>query len=534
MKKLFTFLALSCIINSLQAQDGTLDSTYGINGLSVLKNVGDKSDFPATMFITSEGKNVEVGSAATDSNTHYLLVRRNEDGTLDKQFGNNGIALADVDGRDGNASSAVELPDGKYMLVGNSLKKNFSKYNLILMRFNKNGSVDSAFGNNGSMAYSIGDDYSNDYPASLMLQPDGKLVAAGYTTYLGQYVFFAARFLPDGRRDPSFGYRGIKLIPFETSNLFGNNAILQPDGKIIIIGSLQTTNYEFDFAIVRLNSDGSLDKTFGRDGKVITDFGGNNDFAYGIALQRGKKIIVAGYYNAGNKANAAIIRYNENGSVDKSFGKNGKTAAALPNASINCFSVAVQPDNKIVAGCTAWYLSGTKSDYALFRFNADGAPDINFGNKGQVITSVTDGFDGINTVRTNAKGKILVAGSSQTKAGISKLSEAQYVTTYQTFANTLVSSNQIIDSRSTTEQVLIIYPNPVKDHINLKAAWTSNEYVNIQICNEEGKVLFNQKYFISNENDILKLTLNANWKAGNYYIKVNGSKIFKGSFSIIK
>jgi len=534
MKKLFTFLAVSCCLNSLDAQDGMLDPTYGNNGLSVIKNVGDKSDLPATMFITSDGKNVQVGSAATDSNTHYLLVRRNEDGTLDKTFGSGGIALADVNGRDGTASSAVELPNGKYMLVGNSLMKNFSKYTTVLMRFNRNGTVDSSFGTNGSILYSVGDDYSNDYPSALLLQPDGKLIATGYTAVSCQYVFFAARFLPNGIRDTSFGRNGKKIIPIGNGTLFGNNGALQDDGKIIIIGSVQnTTDYEFDYAMVRLNTDGSLDQTFGANGKVITDFGGNNDFAYGIALQPDKKIIVAGYYNAGNFANAGIIRYNNDGGIDKSFGKSGRAIGTLGNASINCFSVALQPDNKIVGGCTAWYLSGTNADYALYRFDSNGKPDSSFGNNGAVITSVTNGLDAVNTVRTNAKGKILVAGSSQNKTGISKLSEAQYLTAYSSFTNAAVLSNSNVSGESGNAKTLIVYPNPAKNCLNLKASWKANEQVNISVYNSEGEMLLNKKYSISGT-EILKITLAPNWTSGSYYIKVDGSMSFKTAFTIVK
>lgn len=531
MKKTFTFLALTCVTYSIHAQDGRLDSSFANKGLSVLKSIGDRSDFPATMFITSEGKNVQVASAATDSNTHYVLVRRDEDGSPDKKFGIGGVAMADVDGRDGNAFSAVELADGKYMLVGNSLKKNFSKYDLILMRFNYNGTVDSSFGDNGNVAYSIGDDYSNDYPTALLLQPDGKLVATGYTSISGQYVFFAARFLPDGTPDKSFGAKGRKLIPLETNLLFSHNGALQADGKILIVGEIQRADYEFDFTTIRLNSDGSLDKTFGRDGKVVTDFGGNNDFAYGIALQHDGKILVAGYYNAGAKANAGIIRYNTDGSVDKSFGVNGKTYAELSDASLNCFSLAIQPDHKIVAGCTAWYLSGTKSDYALYRFMENGKPDNSFGYKGSVITALTGGFDAINTVRTNAKGKILVAGSSQNKAGISKLSEARYLTAYQN-VNTVSSDNITINN--TSDPAFIVYPNPAKDYLNLKTSWKANEQVTVSIYNAEGKILLSNKYFISRENDVINITFDPTWKAGNYYIKVEGSKTFKTLFVIVK
>jgi uncharacterized delta-60 repeat protein len=338
--------------------------------------------------------------------------------------------------------------------------------------------------------------------------------------------------MPDGARDITFGNKSKTFVSFGGGTLFANGAALQDDGKIIVIGSAQTGGYEFDYAMTRINPDGSLDKTFGESGKVTTDFGGNNDFAYGVSFQHNKKIILAGYYNAGNKADLGVVRYNIDGSVDSTFGKKGKSFAALDNSNVDCFSATVQPDDKIVAGCTAYYLSGTRSDYALFRFTPDGKPDVDFGTNGQVITSITNGFDGINQVRINAKGEILVSGSSQNSAGISRLSEARYLTTYQTAPNTVSAIN--IAAVDKSEKSITVYPNPAKDYVNLKTAWTANEWVNVGIYNVGGKILLNKKYFVASEDDIIKIVLEPTWKAGSYYIKVEGSKTFRTSFVITR
>lgn len=522
MKKTLILLALMSVTRLATAQDGNLDPSFNNNGLSIVKNAGGRGDLTTNMLITSNGKSIQVGNATTDSNTHYLLIRRNGNGTLDRKFGNDGIVLADFDGKDGNAYSAVELPDGKYMLAGNVLKGNFSKYSMTLMRFNKNGSVDSAFHTNGHALYSIGD--GNDYPNALMLQPDGKLVAAGYTSYLGQDVFFAARILPDGSADTSFGNKGKTLIPFQSLTVFGNNATLQDDGKILITGSVQNADYEFDFATVRLNSDGTIDKTFGKNGKVITDFGGNNDFAYGIITQPDKKIIVAGYYSTGTKANAGIIRYNIDGSPDASFGNKGKVSGSASDANINCFSVALQPDNKIVAGATANYFSGAKSDYALFRFTTDGKIDSSFGTNGVVFTAVSKGFDGLTTVHVNSDGKILAAGNSQNNEGISKMSEARYLIIYQ----------PSLKKTGIATKPLTIYPNPAKDYLFLKAEWNVNEQITVAIFDKEGNLMLKEKYTVTSKDFILKISLNKNWRPGNYFVTAEGNASSKSSFTIIK
>jgi uncharacterized delta-60 repeat protein len=122
---------------------------------------------------------------------------------------------------------------------------------------------------------------------------------------------------------------------------------LQNDGKIILAG-YSRNGLNYDFAVVRLNSDGSLDNNFDGDGYVLTDLASKNDLVRGMLIQPNGKIVVTGYYNSGTYNDIAILRYNEDGSLDNSFGTGGKSYTKVGNSNDFSFSVAMQPDGKLV------------------------------------------------------------------------------------------------------------------------------------------------------------------------------------------
>ena len=129
----------------------------------------------------------------------------------------------------------------------------------------------------------------------------------------------------------------------------------------------------------------------------------------------------------------------------------------------------------------------------------------------------------------------MVAGFSQSKDGISNLSEVRYLSnTPTTVVNKLNTTNSKLQQDASTTMGISIYPNPATDYVHVKAVWSANERVSVRIYNEEGKTLFSNTYFMQNGNELLTIPVNSNWKAGNYYIIATGNKTQKGSFTIIK
>jgi uncharacterized delta-60 repeat protein len=237
------------------------------------------------------------------------------------------------------------------------------------------GVLDPTFGSGGTVTTPIGSGSSAAH--ALAAQPDGKILAGGETSVGSEGEFALARYNPDGSLDTSFGTSG--KVTTAIGSLYDriHAVALQADGKIVAAGgSEDPPNY--DFAVARYNPNGSLDPSFGTDGKVATPIavsGGGE--AYAIAVQTDGKIVVGG--SSGDNKDFVIARYNPDGSLDASFGTSGIVTTATGYVR----ALALLPDGKIVAagGCCAY------PEFALARYNQDGSLDTSFGAGGTVTTS---------------------------------------------------------------------------------------------------------------------------------------------------
>ena len=197
-----------------------------------------------------------------------------------------------------------------------------------------------------------------------MLQSDGKIVVAGVS--FGSFeVFAVVRYTSTGSEDATFSGDGKVTTAIGSSQDQARSVVLQSDGKIVAAG-LSDNGSNYDFAVVRYNTDGSLDTTFSDDGKLITAVGLGTDFANSVVLQSDGKIVAAGYsYNVSSE-DFTVVRYNNDGSLDTTFSGDGIVTTAVGAGSDFGYSVAMQSDGKIV---TAGYsYSGTKYDFAVVRY----------------------------------------------------------------------------------------------------------------------------------------------------------------------
>ncbi|MCX7788451.1 MAG: hypothetical protein N2442_12240, partial [Spirochaetes bacterium] len=269
-----------------------------------------------------------------------------------------------------------------------------------LVRYNEDGSLDTSFGIGGIVTTQIGNTAGAN---GIAVQSDGKIILAGYAFMDSALTFTLARYNPNGSLDSTFGTGG------KVTNKIGNYSIangvkVQTDGKIIVVGSQKINNYT-DFSIVRYKENGVLDTTFGNGGIVLTSLCPSNDSASCVANLSDGNILVGGYLKNGSSYDFALIRYKQDGSIDMSFGQEGKVITSIQTGDDRANKILIQSDGKIIL---VGYSSGT--DFALARYNPDGSLDSSFGTGGKVTTKILYGNGSANAGILQPDGSIVVGG----------------------------------------------------------------------------------------------------------------------------
>ena len=308
-------------------------------------------------------------------------------------------------GGDDLVFAAARQADGKMVLVGDT-SAGASSHDFAVARFNPDGSSDASFGVSGKTTVDFGGD---DFGFAVGLAPDGRILVAGQTTgAAGVPQFAVARLNADGSPDASFGVGGTFTIPVGQSGGTATAVLLQSDGRIIVVGSTSTGATQHDFIAMRLNADGSLDTSFGTGGQTLVDFGGD-DFARTAVLAPDGGVILAGDSTSGGGLNFAAARLNPDGSVDSAFGAGGKVTVDFGGED-GASAVVLAPDGKVLlAGDTTAGAGG--GDLAVARLNADGSTDTSFGTGGETTVDF-GGQDVGRAVALQPDGGIIIAGGT--------------------------------------------------------------------------------------------------------------------------
>ena len=269
------------------------------------------------------------------------------------------------------------------------------------------GSMDTSFGDGGKTVSAVGP--TDDYAQAMAVQADGKLVVVGYGNTGASTDFELVRLQRDGAIDTTFGTNGKVTTAVSTGTDIANAVAIQPDGKIVVAGSVDVAPKGKSFAVVRYNADGSLDGTFGTDGKVITSFGSQSDEAFAVVVQPDGKIVLGGHYRSATEGlDFALARYEANGTPDFGFGVNGlaTTPVRVGDSRDSIYALALQTIN----GETKIVAVGGEGDFVLNRFNANGTVDSTF-RMGQSLDGQFGTIIGAaRAVHVSADNKIIVVG----------------------------------------------------------------------------------------------------------------------------
>jgi len=414
-------LTLFASVQMAQATDGDLDPTFGTGGM-VTTDLNHSTDIANAVAVQTDGKLIVVGQTYKNndfSGEDFVVTRYNTDGILDTTFGSGGRVRTDFPGLAAVPSAVVIQADGKIVVAGGAFPLFTFAGNFQVVRYNSNGSLDRSFGNGGIVTTTFPE---GSYAFDVALQPDGKIIAAGTVFVdfnpgeMSDTDFALARYNSDGSLDTTFGNGGMV-----TTDFFGNeddafSILIQPDGKIVAVGSANDPATFYDFAAARYLSNGTIDTTFGVAGKVSTDFGDQNfDRARSAALQADGKIVAAGFAISqnGGVQNFAVARYTSNGVLDTTFSRDGKTQIDFGSCCQSANKVLLQSDGKII---TVGYANteSSDSDFLLARLSRRGSLDATFGVGGKVRTSFGDLNGGANGAALQSDGKIVAVGFQAT------------------------------------------------------------------------------------------------------------------------
>ncbi len=381
--------------------NGSLDTTFDTDGITTTNTATARRHFPSNgahaVTVQSDGKIVAAGRGDDD----FVVVRYNTNGSLDTTFDTDGITTTNTGtSRDGAHAVAVQS-DGNIVAAG------VSQGDFAMVRYTTDGSLDTTFDTDGITTTNTAQSFIASGARAVTVQSNGKIVAVGG----GDRAIVVVRYNTDGSLDTTFDTDGITTTTSVSGDdsVEGNAMALQSDGKIVAAGAL-----DGDFAMVRYNTDGSLDTTFDTDGITTTNINPESyDFATAMALQSDGKIVVAGEYRTGGAAGGrlALVRYNTDGSLDTTFDTDGITTTntAGPFRIYGVGGVAVQSDDKIVVAAGA-------GDWVVARYSSNGSLDTTFDTDGITTTDIDRigvGTESADAVAVQSDGRIIVAGSSK-------------------------------------------------------------------------------------------------------------------------
>lgn len=491
------------------SQNWGLDQDFNSIGYNATDLIVNGDDYAECLTIQDDGK-ILVGGYG------LRIARYNTDGTLDTTF--NTVGYTPPFGTNVLLNCIRQIiitPTNKILAVGAIYT---TKWYIYLVQYNMNGTLDTTFGINGRRNIDVGPSITMTVGNAIYTSDNKILIATN--SYLSDGDFNIVKTNKFGDLETSFGTNGIVTLDGVNNDLEGRIA-LRSDGKILLSGNSNSSAAQGTYkqhCLMLVNPDGTLDTTFGTNGKIFTNFQVNNSQQIkNLMLLSDNSILISGAIYTNNQAgnDGFVAKYNATGQLDSSFGTNGVSTVSFVNSNgflgmsdyIN--GMTIQNDNKIVvAGLTSGYQMSTKSCVA--RFNSDGTIDTTFGSNGQLSFPIYGYEESALDVKTQSDGKIVVCGTTK----IANF-DRSYVVARLTPNSTILSTSELNSTHS-----VLLYPNPTKDEVTISGL-NSNFFagkLRATFLTVDGKEMKTLEWM--NTTDSIEIDLN-NFSTGIYILKIS-------------
>lgn len=495
------------ISNFSIAQDGTLDTDFGTNGVMVIDN--GTEDAEILSIIKSSDKITAAGFTSDGGTEIFTVVQFNLDGTLDTGFGTGGYVKIPLGSGNGRASSILQQNDGKYVAGGWARFGNKEQY--VVVRILVNGAMDNSFGVDGIATGSFsGSTYAEDEIADMKFMSDGKIVVAGRSYNGSNEDAFVGCFNTDGSLFTNFGVNGYKIIDFGQSPPYEYATSVAVDGQDnIILGGRVTLNFsdEDAFFLTKLNNLGTTYNTFGDNGKVFHTIAPNVVAGLNVlAIDNANRIVTGGgaFDTDELDNNFFLTRYSSSGVIDPSFGNGGFVIVQrIDNESIYDLEILAS-DDIIAAGSTG----GFPSKFAVARFNDHGTHDLNFGINGWALTQPESNFNSLRSIAVDAG--CIYGGGVAKDSDTWKLALAKYINEGTTSFNPVFAKKLNVQ----------IYPNPIASNFSLEFSLPNEAELSVELLDFSGRkvseLLSHQKILAGNQK--IDLAMPGSLAKGSYLI----------------
>lgn len=410
--KFLLFIMALLFAATTQAQLVIFDNTFGTEGF-VTTSVSNKFDDVRNVLQLSDGRILALSTfSVTNQVAEIGVICYTRDGELDKTFANNGILQMTPFVGKNFVLDAAELPDSKIILGGYNFNIASASTSMFLVKITNDGQVDQSFGNNGFVEKGgSGDDQLAN---KIKVQKDGKILVCGHR----DFSFMLARFNANGSLDNTFGEQGYAKLNFKeiAQYTYGQDLAIQSDGKIVAVGFGSPSGND-KMLVTRVDKNGVLDNAYGPNGngKIVVNVGFGHDFATCMTIQKDDKILIGGHSWYSNypvlQYETAVVRLNTDGTFDDTFGKNGIfTKQVVPEIENYIYGIGIGDNDKIFAAGYSKSLNSVPSTIAI-SLNMDGTLNTKFAEEGTVSYLINSLATQSESLCIQDDGKLLIGGN---------------------------------------------------------------------------------------------------------------------------